>query len=72
MADIFQIIGKISLDGIDKAEKELNALSDTGEKSASKLSRIGGVAKTFGKGLSSLGLSIFSKTFSLIIPCRSR
>lgn len=51
MADIFQIIGKISLDGIDKAEKELNGLSDTGEKSASKLSRIGGVAKTFGKGL---------------------
>ena len=51
MTDIFQIIGRVSLDGIDKAEKELNGLSDTGEKSASKLSRIGGVAKTFGKGL---------------------
>ena len=51
MADIFEIVGRISLDGLDKAEKDLNEFSDTGEKSASKLSKLGGIAKTVGKGL---------------------
>ena len=39
MADIFEIVGKISLDGLDKAEKDLNEFSDKGEQSASKLSK---------------------------------
>ena len=51
MADIFELVGKISLDGIDRAEKDLNSLSDTGEKSASKLGKLGGIAKTVGKGI---------------------
>lgn len=42
MADIFEIVGRISLDGMDRAERELNNLSDTGEKSSSKLSKLGG------------------------------
>ena len=41
MADIFEIVGKISLDGVDKAEKELKGLTDEGEKSSSKLSTQG-------------------------------
>ena len=51
MADIFEIVGKISLDGLDKAEKDLKGFSNEGEKSSSKLSKIGGIAKTVGKGL---------------------
>ena len=51
MADIFEIVGKVTLDGIDKAEKELNSFTDTGEKSSSKLSKFGSVAKSVGKGL---------------------
>lgn len=51
MADIFEIVGKISLDGLDKAEKDLKGFSGEGEKSSSKLSKIGGIAKTVGKGL---------------------
>ena len=41
MTDIFEIVGKVSLDGLDKAEKDLNEFSDKGEKSASKLSKFG-------------------------------
>ena len=51
MADIFEIVGKISLDGLDKAEKDLKGFSDTGEQSTSKLSKLSGVAKTVGKGV---------------------
>ena len=51
MADIFEIVGKVSLNGLDKAEKDLRGFSDTGEQSASKLSKLGGIAKTVGKGI---------------------
>ena len=51
MADIFEIVGKVSLDGIDKAEKELKGFSDTGEQSSSKLSKLGSIAGAVGKGL---------------------
>ena len=51
MADIFEIVGKISLDGLDRAEKELKEFSNEGEQSASKLSKLGSVAKTLGKGI---------------------
>ena len=51
MADIFEIVGRVSLDGIDRAERELNNFTNTGEQSSSKLSKLGGIAKTVGKGL---------------------
>lgn len=51
MADIFEIVGRISFDGLDKAEKDLKGFSSEGEKSASKLSKLGGIAKTVGKGV---------------------
>ncbi len=51
MTDIFELIGRVSIEGVDKAERELNGLSDTGEKSSSKLSKLGGVVSTVGKGL---------------------
>ena len=51
MADIFEIVGKVSLDGIDKAEKDLKGFSNEGEQSASKLSKLGGIAGAVGKGV---------------------
>ena len=51
MADIFEIVGKVSLDGLDKAEKDLRGFSDTGEQSASKLSKLGSIAGAVGKGV---------------------
>lgn len=51
MADIFEIVGRISLDGLNDAERNLNNLTGAGEQSASKLSKLGGIAKTVGKGL---------------------
>ena len=58
MTNIFEIIGRISLTGINRAERELNGLSDTGEKSSSKLSKLGkglligtGAIATAGVGL---------------------
>ena len=51
MADIFEIVGKISLNGLDKAEKDLRGFSDTGEQSASKLSKLGSIAGAVGKGV---------------------
>ena len=51
MADIFEIVGRISLDGLNDAERDLNNLSGAGEQSASKLSKLGGIAKTVGKGV---------------------
>ena len=51
MADIFEIVGRVSLDGIDRAERELNNFTNAGEQSSSRLSKFGSVAKTVGKGL---------------------
>lgn len=51
MADIFEIVGRVSLDGLNEAERNLNNLTDTGERSASKLGKLGSIAKTAGKGL---------------------
>ena len=51
MADIFEIVGRVSLDGIDRAERELNNFTDTGERTSSRLSKFGSIAKTVGKGI---------------------
>ena len=47
MADIFEIVGKFSLDGVDKAEKQLNGVTDTGKKVSGKMgSFLAGLGKT--------------------------
>ena len=51
MADIFEIVGRVSLDGIDRAERELTNLTDAGEQTSSKLDKFGSIAKTVGKGI---------------------
>ena len=40
MADIFEIVGRVSLDGVDKTEKELRGIAGTGEQTSSKLSKL--------------------------------
>ena len=51
MADIFEIVGRVSLDGIDRAERELNDFTNAGEQGSSRLSKFGSIAKTVGKGI---------------------
>ena len=51
MADIFEIVGRVSLDGLDRANRELTNLADNGERSSSNLSKFGSIAKTVGKGV---------------------
>lgn len=66
MADLFEIVGKISLDGVDKAERELNGLSDSGEKSSSKLSKFGKVMGTVGKGVLAVGTAVGAGSVALV------
>ena len=66
MADLFQIVGKVSLDGVDKAERELNNLSNTGEKSSSKLSKFGKVMGTIGKGVLAVGTAVGAGSVALV------
>ena len=42
MADIFEIVGKFAIDGADKAKKEIDDVSASGEKSSSKLGKVMG------------------------------
>lgn len=45
--DLFQIVGKLSIDGVDKAEKELNSVTNSGEKASGKMGKIlSGLGKT--------------------------
>ena len=66
MADLFEIVGKVSLDGVDKAERELNGLTDTGEKSSSKLSKFGKVMGTIGKGVLAVGTAVGAGSVALV------
>ena len=66
MADIFEIVGKISLDGVDKAEKELKGLSDEGEKSSGKLSKFGSVMGAVGKGVVAVGTAVGTASVALV------
>lgn len=66
MADIFEIVGKISLDGVDKAEKELKGLSDEGEKSSGKLSKFGSVMGAVGKGVLAVGTAVGAGSVALV------
>lgn len=66
MADIFEIVGKISLDGVDKAEKELKGLTDSGEQSSSKLSKFGKVMGTVGKGVLAVGTAVATGSVALV------
>lgn len=53
MADMFELIGRMRVDGADRVRSELNSVSETGEKTQSKLGgalgKVGGVVKTLGK-----------------------
>ena len=66
MADIFEIVGKVSLDGLNETEKNLNNLTNTGEQSASKLSKLGSIAKSVGKGVLTFGASVATGTVALV------
>lgn len=53
MADMFELVGRMRVDGADRVRSELNSVSETGEKTQSRLGgalgKVGGVVKTMGK-----------------------
>ena len=49
--ELFKIFGTLALVGVAKSKKELSEVSGEAEKSKSKLSKLGSVAKTVGKGV---------------------
>lgn len=49
--ELFKIFGTLALVGVAKSKKELTDVSDEAENTSSKLSKIGSIAKTVGKGV---------------------
>lgn len=63
MADIFEIVGKLSIDGIEKAEKDLTSIGETGQKTSSKL---GSVIAGIGKGVLAVTGTAVTGAISLV------
>ncbi len=71
MADIFELVGRMRVDGSDRVRSELAGISSEGEKTQSKLSgalgKVGGVVKTVGKvaaagvGVAAAGIASITK-----------
>ena len=49
--ELFKIFGTIALKGVDESERELKGLTNSAEKSSSKLSKFGSFMKGVGKGV---------------------
>ena len=49
--ELFKIFGTVGLKGVNESEEELKDLTDTAEKSSSKISKFTSVAKGIGKGV---------------------
>lgn len=57
--DLFEIVGKLSIDGVDKAEKELSGVSGTA-------SKVGGVLKGVGKGVLAVTGAVATGSVALV------
>ena len=66
MADIFEIVGRVSIEGIDKAEKDWKGIAGTGEQTSSKLSKLGSIASTVGKGILAVGGAVVTGSVALV------
>ena len=64
--DIFEIVGKFSLEGLEDANRQINNFSDSGEKSSSKLSKLGMVAQVVGKGVLAVGAAATTGAVALV------
>lgn len=69
MSDIFNLVGKVVIEGIDDAKKKLNNLGEEGEKSSGKLSsalsKVGDVAKTMAKAVA-VGVGATATAISVV------
>ena len=65
MADIFEIVGRVSIEGLSKAENDLNNFSNAGEKTSSKLSKFGSVLGGIGKTLAVVGTTAVTGAVAL-------
>jgi phage-related protein len=57
--DLFEIVGKLSIDGVEKAEKELGGVSGTA-------SKVGGVLKGVGKGILAVTGAVATGSVALV------
>ena len=66
MADIFEIVGKVSIDGLEEADRQLNNFSNSGEQSSSKLSKLGSIAGGVGKAILAVGAAAGAGAVALV------
>lgn len=71
MADIFEIVGKFAIDGADKAKKEINDVTSTGEKSSSALGKFGKLVGAVGKGVLAVGGAVSAGSVALVKSVQS-
>lgn len=57
--DLFEIVGRLSLDGVEKAEKDLNGVSGSA-------SKVGGVLKGVGKGILAVTGAVATGSVALV------
>ena len=49
--DLFELVGRISIDGADRAERDIDRVTDSGEDAEKKVSKFGAIAGAVGKGV---------------------
>ena len=71
MADIFSIVGRFAIEGADKAKRDIDDVTKTGEKSSSALGKFDKVMGTVGKGVLAVGGAISAGSVALVKSVQS-
>lgn len=66
MADLFELVGRFAIEGADKAKKEIDDVTDAGENSSSKLSKLSGIATAVGKSVLAVGTAVTAGSVALV------
>lgn len=64
--ELFRLFGSIGLNGVSEAKKDLNDVTDTAEKSSSKLNKFGGFMKGLGKAVIGTTVAVGSGAVALV------
>ena len=71
MADIFEIVGRFAIEGAGKAKKDIEDVTNTGEKSSSALGKFGKVMGTVGKSVLAVGGAVGAGSVALVKSVQS-
>ena len=66
MTDLFELVGRFVIEGVDEAKKDIGSVVGAGEQSSSTLSKLGGVARSVGKSVLAIGTAVTAGSFALI------